>query len=296
MTNLLVTTPRSPDSSTGLINAAPTASEQAVLNLLPAGALWLRARYGVRRNRGFQWEAFNRQVSVQAYDRNGPVTVSGPGPTRPALRTGAGDPLYTGTNRGAMRIPSASPALGVSGWTCWHLLRVPTVASGEVATPGGYVWRGQLGPADNSNPGFSISQSTGRPTLIGGGKSITDPRHAGVSIDMRDGLWHLYQGLYDGVTDFLRLYVDNAYATGSSTAATTDPDTTTYPDILSPIIGVYAPAATPPVPGASNFINYFQGDHAEHIFVPTINANGGSLDTAVKALILDQYGDVVTLT
>lgn len=282
MTNTRIKTNRVPEDTSGQQSAILTANQQAVMGITGLTD-WKRGSYGVDRGAGFRWRSFNRQTVAEAYDRSGPVSVTAAG--KAGLQFGYGDTLYTGTNRGAVTVNS--DLLGVSGWSSFIVCRVPTVASAETALPGGYVWRGAYGPGDNTNPGFVISQSTGRPNVIGGNKSVTNPLHAGASVDCRDSLIHLFQLGYNGAADLLKINMDKNYASGTATAATLDPDTTTYPDILKPIIGVYVPI---PV----NFINYFQGQIYDALFFNQYVEVGSADALKVEAMVVEDWG--VTLT
>jgi hypothetical protein len=168
-----------------------------------------------------------------------------------ALRMGYGKADYAGTERGAMRPDSGHNLLSTTGFTVLTVQRVPTVASGESATLGGYVWSSR-GPSGNATPGLNISGSTGRPTFRAGGAVITNPG----GFDARDGQWHITRCVWDFGASQLRLNIDRGRASGTANGAATPPDAS-IPHMLAPLIGGFLQADD-----ANTFGTPFYGDWA----------------------------------
>jgi len=283
---LRLRTPRQPVSTTGLPQWTLTDEAQAILNL-PNLTSWREADYGVHTGNGFRWEFINTQAYASAYNRDGPVPgVDGDGYAY--LQFGYGNTQFDGVNQGAVRVPSANPLFASNQWSDFVLCSVAIPGSpGAPPIPGGYVWRGQRGPGDNTNPGFNISGSTGRPTLFGGGRSISNILHAGTPVDARDDQRHFYQSGLDGPNTTLRLNIDGNWAVGTATSADTFPSTVTYPDINSTIDGSY-------VPDPPNFINYLQGRVYVRWTFSVYQPVGGVAAQAIQAYVTMKYNHVFT--
>jgi hypothetical protein len=220
--------------ATAGVSFIPSTEEEAI-QAIPSLRGWFEADSGIEAANGFRWRDRLSTRKATVLNSAPPLVVTG-SHGRPAIQTSYGSVKFTGTERGAMRPPSEYALIGTSAFTVYSVTRVPTVASGESATLGGYVWSSR-GPAGNNTPGLNISGSTGDPVFRAGGAVMSNPG----ALDLRDGLWHLVRCTWTGSS--ITVAVDRNRQVTSASGATTAPDSTVA-NMLAPSFGCFINSAT----------------------------------------------------
>jgi len=211
-----------------LTNFTWTVSELGVVTI-PALRAWWEADSGFAARNGGAWADRAGGVRADVLNLLPPVLEVASGLTR--LRFGYdGAAGFSGVDRGAMRPRSDRALLAVSGFTVVSVQRVATVASGESATLGGYVWSSR-GVSGSQTPGLNISGATGQPVFRAGGQSLENP-----GFDLRDGAPHIVRCSYNAAATQITVAVDRARASGTRSDAATAMDGT-IPGMLAPLIG-----------------------------------------------------------
>ena len=216
-------------SNDSLDDFAATPDEQEILNI-DGLTSWLDAGGDVIQKNGFRIrDKISNNLFTVRY-LTPPVLTAGTN-SKPCLQMGYGDSDFDGTDRGAIRPQFDVDMIAPSGFTVFSVVRVPTVASGDSATLGGYVWSSR-GASSSETPGLNISGSTGRPIFRSGGATVSNPD----GFDARDGEWHIIRNYHDLSTDTIGTNIDRDRADGTATGATVPPDSSVA-GMLSPLIG-----------------------------------------------------------
>lgn len=206
-----------------------TTDEQAIFNMASLTS-WFDAESGLKPTGGFRWRDRKDGLVAAVLDKTRPLVVTG-SHGKKALQmsypTG-----FSGVDRGALRLPATKNLLAASGFSVMVAVRVPTVASGESATLGGYVWASR-GPTGNVTPKLIISGTTGQANFSAGGAIITNP-----GFDLRSGNWHIIECVHDAAADTITVRIDGARAAQTTGGATTALDTSII-GMLAPNIGIF---------------------------------------------------------
>lgn len=205
---------------------AMTDAELAVRSIPGLTGWWKAARF-VKPVNGFRWASRLGLEPMIPYSALSPLMVTG-SHGKPALRTGYGNPKFSGSDVGSLLSPTGLKLLSAAGWTVLCVYRAPTIASGEVTVQGGYLWAA-MGPTGNVTPRLILSRTTGKTALTACGAAISNPPG-----NVIDGLWHVTLSSHDAATNQLRVATDRTrYVSAITTATTPTPDSATAPLLLA---------------------------------------------------------------